>query len=390
MDLSKTQIAIVGGGVAGLAAALAMHRFGAQVTVYEQADALTEIGAGLQISPNGVCVLRALGLLPDFHKTPRARAVSLRDYAQGREVTRLDLFRLPEDQQYLLVHRADLIEVLARAVKQAGIPVHLGAVVQDITEGSPAKITLETGDVAQADLVVAADGLHSVLRPHLNPATKSFFTGQVAWRAIVPNVTDHPFEAQVHMGPGRHMVSYPLRDGSVVNIVAVEERQAWADDGWHHQDDPENLRRAFAGFGGGAKPLLQAVEQVNLWGLHRHPFAKTWVGDGVALIGDAAHPTLPFLAQGANMALEDAWCLADCLSKAETQKDGLARYQQRRLQRVPRVIATANGNAKKFHLSNPLIRRAAHTVLSLGGRFAPDQMLHQFDWLYGFDVTRQT
>ena len=388
MNLSDTEIAIVGGGIAGLAAALAFARTGAQVTVFEQADALTEVGAGLQISPNGLCVLRALGLLPAFAETPRGQGVSLRDFADGHEVTHLDLTRLPAGQEYLFVHRADLIGILANAVRDAGITVELGARITDIAAGARGQVTLADGATQLFDLVVAADGLHSVLRPKLNPDTSAFFTGQVAWRAIVPNVVDHPQKACVHMGPGRHIVSYPLRDLSVVNIVAVEERQDWAAEGWHHQDDPENLRAAFASFGGMAAPLLKAVETVHLWGLYRHPVAKTWYDHSTVLIGDAAHPTLPFLAQGANQGLEDAWCLVASLTAADDMQAGLAVFQAKRMARVPRVIAAANGNARKFHLSNPLLRKTAHSVLSIAGRVAPGQMMKQFDWLYGYDVTK--
>jgi salicylate hydroxylase len=187
------------------------------------------------------------------------------------------------------------------------------------------------------------------------------------------------------MGPGRHLVSYPVRDGAMVNLVAVEERSDWAPEGWNHRDDPRNLQDAFAGFGGMAGDLLGRVEEASLWGLHLHPVAARWVDGNVALLGDAAHPTLPFLAQGANMALEDAWALAQALSAPGAK--GLQEYQTRRKKRVSRVIRASAGNAWRYHLRPGPVRSAAHVALRLTSRFAPGRLVSAYDWLYGYDVT---
>lgn len=385
MALHGLNIAVLGGGIGGLAAALVLRARGADVRVLEQADAIREVGAGIQISPNGLRVLEALGLGQGFRRiSVPGQAVSLRDYRAGREVLRMDLSGLATGQEYRFVHRADLIDLLAGAARDAGAQIRLLQKARSVVPGPRPEVQLCTGDSVHADLVIGADGLHSVLRPVLNGPSKPFFTGQVAWRAVVRNTVGHPNEARVHMGPGRHMVSYPLRGGEFVNIVAVEERKGWVEEGWSHTDDAANLRRAFAGFGGIVPELLADVSNPGLWGLFRHPVAEVWHGQGVALLGDAAHPTLPFLAQGANMALEDAWVLADTLAKGES----LHAYQTRRRPRVSRAIETANGNAWKYHLRNPLIRGVAHRGLGLIGRVAPDKMLHQFDWLYTHDVTR--
>jgi salicylate hydroxylase len=189
------------------------------------------------------------------------------------------------------------------------------------------------------------------------------------------------------MAPGRHLVCYPLRGGQAVNIVAVQERAAWAAEGWHHLDDPDNLRAQFADFGGVAAQLLSQVDAVGFWGLFRHPVAPHWHGGGVAVLGDAAHPTLPFMAQGANLALEDAWVLADSLDRADNLVTGLAAYQALRRDRAVRVIAAANGNAWKYHLRSGPVRAAAHLALRAGGALAPGRMLRRFDWIYRHDVT---
>ncbi|MCF6232129.1 MAG: FAD-dependent monooxygenase [Rhodobacteraceae bacterium] len=385
MGLSGQKVIVVGGGIGGLASALCLRRAGADVTVLEQSQAITEVGAGLQISPNGLAVLRALGLEPGLAENAvRAQAVVLRDFAQGKPVVRLDLQQLAPDQGYYFVHRADLINLLVGAARDMGVKIRLLQQVDRVVDGV---LFLANGSEVRGDLVVGADGLHSKVRVALNGADTPFFTGQVAWRAVVPNDLELQAEAQVFMGPGRHLVCYPLRGGRLVNLVAVEERASWVDEGWDIHDDPDNLRAAFAGFGGTARALLDRVETVGLWGLFRHPVAAQWHGQkggvGVALLGDAAHPTLPFLAQGANMALEDAWVLAECLAHGGT----LAQYQALRRDRVVRVIRAANGNAWKYHLRGPL-RVAAHLALRFGGAIAPGRMLHQFDWLYGLDVTR--
>ncbi|PHO02569.1 monooxygenase [Rhodobacteraceae bacterium 4F10] len=390
MSLGGKKIKIAGAGIGGLTAALAFGARGAEVTVLEQSEAITEVGAGLQVSPNGFAVLRALGLEEAFRaKAVQGQAVELRDYRQSKLVSRLDLGLLPEDQPYFFIHRADLIDLLAGAVRTAGIKIRLLQKVDRIEATESPVVHLANGAETRADIVIGADGLHSRLRPELNGVSAPFFTRQVAWRATVPNTMNHPNVARVHMGPRRHLVSYPLRGGEIVNIVAVQERMAWAEEGWTHTDDPENLRAAFEGFGGEADKLLKSVDQVGVWGLFRHPVARVWHKGHTALLGDAAHPTLPFMAQGAVMAMEDAWVLADALDKTSDIPEGLAGYQARRHERVSKVIQTANGNAWKYHLSLPPMRFGAHMGLRLVSSLAPKKLLQQFDWIYRHDVTAE-
>lgn len=386
MDISNALV--IGGGIGGLAVAVALARRGVAVTVLEQASHIAEVGAGLQISPNGLAVLRALGLEGALRQRSavRGRAVVLRDFKVGKTVARLDLTRLAKDQRYYFMHRADLVDVLAGAAKRANVSFELAAQVASVRPGALPVVQMTDGSTRRAELVVAADGIHSVARPVLNGADQATFTGQVAWRALVPNSVSHPDEAHVTMGPGRHLVSYPVRGGAMVNLVAVEERDTWAAEGWNHKDDPEHLRTAFAGFGGDAKRLLDAVNDVTLWGLHRHPVATTWQRESVVMLGDAAHPTLPFLAQGANMALEDAWMLADHIARLP-RDEALSAYQAARIPRVTRVIKTAQGNAARYHLRTGPLRTAAHLGLRLASTVAPGRMMAAFDWLYGHDVT---
>ena len=389
MTLKDLDITIVGGGIGGLACALALRQHGASVTVLEQAEAIAEVGAGIQISPNGLRVIEALGLADALAScSVAAQAVSLRNGGTGAEVARLDLTLLAADQRYFFVHRADLIALLSDAARAAGVHIRLLQQVDTVSQVDRPRIVTATGDHRDTDLVIGADGIHSALRPILNTPEKPFFTGQVAWRCIVPNATNHPQEVRVHMGPGRHMVTYPLRDGSHLNVVAVEERRAWAAESWSQTDDADALRKAFSGFDAEVHQILSQAKDPGLWGLFRHPVASRWYGQNCAILGDAAHPTLPFLAQGANMALEDAWVLADALASATSIDDGLAEYQSRRQKRVTRVIDAASKNARNYHLSPGPFRFAAHTALNALSRYAPRRMLGRFDWLYGYDVTR--
>ena len=386
MSIKGLDVLVTGGGVAGLAAAGALAQRGARVMLLEQAAGFLEHGAGLQISPNGARVIAALGQGAALERLgTRSQAVILRKGASGAQVLRLEMPQTGAG--FHLIHRADLIEVLRGALE--GVETRMVArVVAVDTDGPHPSVTLEGGEQIRADLVLGADGLHSVMRPVLNPTSVKapFFTGQVAWRALIPCTPQEAPEAQVFMGPGRHLVSYPLRGGQLRNIVAVEERRDWAAEGWSHPGNKAELRAAFAGFGGPVPGWLEQVETLWLWGLFRHPVAPHWHRGHAAILGDAAHPTLPFMAQGANMALEDAWSLAQQLDAAPGISAGLAAWQQARRDRVLRVVEAANRNARNYHLRAPLAP-LAHLVLRASGRIAPNAPLRQFGWIYDHDVT---
>ena len=393
MSLIGQPVTIIGAGVAGLAAARALALRGAAVTVLEQADAIREVGAGLQISPNGAAVLRGLDLQQALDAASmRADAVQLIDGPTGEGVTRLDLARLRPGQGYHFLHRADLIDLLLTGATEAGVTLRLLSRVAEVDLSGPAPaVTLETGERLDTSLLIGADGLHSCARAALNGPETPFFTRQVAWRAVIPCEPGAAPVAEVHMGPGRHLVSYPLRGGTFRNIVAVEEREKWAEESWTLRDDAITLRVAFEGFSPRVRGWLDRVEDPWLWGLFRHQVADAWVKPmgqgGVAILGDAAHPTLPFLAQGASMGLEDAWVLAQSLATHDTPAAALAAYQSKRKPRTSRIVAAANANARAYHLSG-LPRMIGHTGLRLLGRLSPGTMLSRFDWLYDHDVTR--
>jgi len=396
MRLAGQEIAVVGAGIGGLAAATALAQRRAHVHVYERAPRLTEAGAGLQVAPNGVAVLEALGLRNAAEASAsHPEAVELFDHRSGG----LPVARVPlgsdavarYGRPYWHLHRADLLDLLRAGAEEAGATLHLGAGVEAAApRGETVALTLAGGATAEADIVVAADGVRSALRARHVASSPPRFARHVAWRGTVP-AERAPAElvrphVRVTMGHGRHLVTYPLRAGSLVNFVAVEEREAWTAEGWSHPDDPGHLRRAFAGWGGAAGALLDAVDSCFLWGLFDHAPLPRWVDGRIALLGDACHPMLPFLAQGATMALEDAWVLADCLDGADDPRAGLVAYESARRGRATRVQRAAAGSGRLYHLG-PVLSGPAHAVLRTVAAVAPRHLASRFDWIFGEDVT---
>lgn len=385
---------VLGAGIGGLAVARALALRGAEVTVLEQAEEIGEVGAGLQVSPNGARVLRALGLGAALEAAGApATAVELYDGEGGGRVLRLPLApRHPGEEAYRFLHRADLIALLAEGARAAGVQIRLLQRIEEVrlSDTRPPVLVTAQGAEIEAPLLIGADGLHSRLRQALNGTIAPFFTHHCAWRATIPAEPGIPPVARVYMGAGRHLVTYPLRGGRLRNIVAVEERHRWVEESWSLRDDPMALRLAFRDFVPQVRGWLDAVEAPALWGLFRHPVARRWWAGSdrwaAGILGDACHPTLPFLAQGAVMALEDAWSLAANLAATETPAAGFAAWQAAREARVRRVVEAANRNARAYHLSG-LPKFAGHLGLRLAGRLAPSAIAARFDWLYGHDVT---
>lgn len=390
------QAVIAGGGIAGAAAALALAREGWGVTLCEAAPAFAEVGAGLQVSPNAARVLRWLGVLDAAAARGfRPRAAVLRDGLSGAEVYRAPLGPAAEARwgaPYLHLHRADLLAVLVEAAQAAGAELRTASAVASYAlrpEGPAAK--LESGGTESGELLIGADGIRSALRARLNGPEEPVFVGQLAWRGTVPAARLPEGlvapDATVWAGPGRHLVTYYLRGGELVNFVAVEESRAWTAEGWSAPGDPERLRHGFAGWHSGVTGLLDHVQETFVWGLFSRPAQVRWVDGPVVLIGDAAHPMLPFMAQGAAMALEDVAVLVRRLqAEADVAKAVLA-FEHARWDRVTRVQERSLANGRMFHEHRGLLRAGRHGVVGMVSRLAPRLAAGRLDWLYGHDPT---
>lgn len=387
---------IAGAGIAGLAAALGFARAGWQAELFEKAAALGEVGAGLQLSPNACKVLDRLGVLPDIRaRASTPAAAEMRDGLTGELIYRVALAADAEARwgaPYLHVHRADLLDVLAGAASQAGVRLELGrAAAGAVTRPDGVALHFADGMVRQGDVVIGADGIRSALRSMVGHAEAPRFSGQVAWRGLVPAAALPegvlPPGVTVWTGAGRHLVTYRVREGRLINFVAVIERAEWAEEGWSVPGDPDELRAAFAGWAAPARALLAAVTDCFLWGLFDRPEQVRWTRERVALIGDAAHPMLPFLAQGAAMAIEDGATLLRHLASPDDVPAALAAYEDERWPRVTRVLQRARANGRLFHQPAGVARSVMHGLMGAVTRGAPQLAVGQLDWLYGHDAT---
>jgi salicylate hydroxylase len=388
MSVTGKDFGIIGGGIGGMATAIAIAQLGGRVTVFEQASKLGEVGAGIQISANGLAVLAELGVDPE-HAGPASRpqVIELRDYKAGRFVARIRQNQNP-DYPYLQLHRADLMAALVARAYALGVTIKLGAQAE-IVDAFVERPEIRVGKNKHSfDAIIGADGVNSQTRQDWFEAGPAKFTGQVAWRATIP-ADDPNARTTVYMGWGKHLVTYPLRGGKMINIVAVQERKSTAPQDWENTDTPVNLRTAFAEFGGDAQSILKQVKKVRVWGLYGHPPLQTWSRAHVALLGDAVHPMFPFMAQGACMALEDASDLARSLDDTDYTRLGLARYETKRKRRATKVQRLAARNGRVFHLSNPLIRWIAQSVLTVISTILPSFLERRFDWIYKNQLSQE-
>lgn len=384
---------IVGGGIGGLSVAIALSLRGWVVTVLEQAPELTEIGAGLQISPNGWRVLEALGVSPYLQETVfEPEAIEMRLGVSGRQVFRLQMKGYAKARwgaPYLHVHRADLVDALARRLDElAPKAVRTSCTVSGY---DPRGAVLLQDDIRlEADLVVGADGLHSVVRHQMLGPGSPRYTGNIAWRAVVPiDALDvpPPPTACVWAGDKRHAVTTRLRAGTLANFVGMVEEPQPAPEGWRIEGGRDDAMAAFADWDPVICGLIAQASVLNRWALFDRAPLPRWHDGQVTLLGDAAHPMLPSMAQGAVQALEDAWTLAAVLDGADIEA-ALARYYEIRIDRVSRIQAGSAANARMFHKASGVGRIGFYGPMALGARVAPGLIHARQDWVYRHDVTQ--
>ncbi|WP_327665227.1 FAD-dependent monooxygenase [Streptomyces sp. NBC_00498] len=387
------RIAIVGGGIGGMAAAAFLHRAGLDVTVHEQAAALTEVGAGLVLAPNAVRPLRALGVA----ESALRRAVPLdwgwefRRWEDGTVLSaeRLDgvCERLYGERTYT-AHRAHLLDALRSAVPDGA--VRLGARCTSVEpRADGVRLTFADGTRADADLVIGADGMHSLVRETVAEPERPRFSGLCAFRTVVPAASAPEFALRraqtLWLGPGRHFVHYPISAGAGVNVVAFAPATDDTEESWSATATVEEFHAEFADWDDRVTTLIKSGSVPGRWALYDRPPLPSWTRGRMTLLGDAAHAMFPFYGQGAAQALEDAAVLARCLATDPDAPDrALARYESERLPRTTRLQQASHARADANHLPDGPEQRARDAAL---GDADP---LVGSGWICGYDASAAT
>lgn len=395
-----SNVAISGAGIGGLCAALALAKQGVQVDIFERTAVLGEVGAGLQLSPNAMHVLHELGVAEAIKALAFApQAAVMRHFKTGDEYFSVPLGQTCVQKygaDYLHIHRADLHTVLQQACVDLGVNIHLDQGIKAYQQvNNNVSIEFESGATQTFDILIGADGIRSNVQACMLGTQPPDFTGQVAWRGTVaanklPKGLVKP-NANLWVGPGKHFVSYYLRGGDLINFVAVEERTDWRNESWNEAGDVVQLRDTFKGWHPEVTELLDATDSCFLWALYGRKPLPQWVDKNVALLGDACHPMLPFLAQGAAMATEDSYVLAACLAKTSNTQQALQQYQSLRIKRATDIQSSAGKNAALYHMSTPVERSKLSVLMGLNHLGLSAKLASKkLDKIYGVNVVEQS
>jgi salicylate hydroxylase len=390
-------ILIAGAGIAGLAAALTLARTGRTVTLLEKRAASSEDGAGIQIGPNGSRILQTLGVAPLLAgKVAHPQSIRVMDGLTGRPLTQFPLGHDIEARHgapYWSLHRADLHDALRTTAQTIpAITLRHAAELTGATQtGDTVTAHLADGETITAPLLIGADGLWSTLRTRVFHGPPLAFTGKCALRTVLP-ANDVPpgislTDTTIWLRPKAHVVHYPVRGGAELAIVAIFD-DADLGESWAHDAAPARIATRAQAFPTALRDLLLTPAHWRQWSLYRPSGPITWVQNRIVLIGDAAHPPLPFLAQGGVMALEDATVLASLLHGVPDTSipTRLAEFERHRRPRTTRVMEASAGNGRAYHLDG-LMRRARNAVLAAT---PPHLFMSQYDWLYGWKYEDHT
>ena len=388
---------ISGGGIGGLTAALCFLHHGADVTLLERSPSLHEVGAGIQVPPNAMKVFEVLGLDGVLAENGfRPEAIEARMGLSGTQLFTIPLADTAVKRwgsPYLHIHRADFISVLENALRvRCPDAIRFDANVIGYAQNADGvTVHMANGSKLHGDVLIGSDGIHSTVREAMLGEEQAIFTGNVAWRAVVPieklgALAPRP-TACAWMGPGKHCVTYRLRGGTLANLVAVIERDDWTTESWSERGSAAQAMAEFADWHPTIFKILSEAKELYRWALFDRPPLEKWIDTRVALLGDAAHPMLPFMAQGAAMAVEDAWVLAQQIAHQTDIGKALKNYQALRYDRASAVQAQSRANAKTFHKRSRLSKISSYGPMWLAGKFAPNVIHARQDKLYGFDVT---
>jgi salicylate hydroxylase len=353
MTQSRPSIVIVGGGIGGLFAANALVAQGLKVSVYEQAPALGEVGAGVYITPNSVRQLQRVGLGPQVEKWGAKVGIKSQYFhADGAVISDVQVTDTSGWNATYGMHRADLVDMLAKALPPE--VVHTGYRCTGFARhGDVARVTFENGETAEGDVVVGADGIHSALRPHVHPEARPVFSGTITYRGVVPAelVPEWPAESWLMwLGKGKHFLVYPLRAGRLINFVGFVPADREMKESWSAAGDPEALRREFVDWDPRIGYLLRQVQTTFRTALFDRDPLPSWTKGRLTLLGDAAHAMLPHLGQGANQSIEDGMALATILANTDrsTVLAALLLYERLRRERTARVQTGARENGLRY------------------------------------------
>jgi salicylate hydroxylase len=391
---AKLRVLIAGGGIGGLTAAAALLQKGIDVAVYEQARELKEVGAGVQLAANGTRVLHALGLGEEMKAIScEAQGKEIRHWRTGETWKLFDLGPASIERYgfpYLTVYRPDLLEVLARAVRRSKPDaIKLGSRCLGFDQdGSGVSLKLER-ETVRGDALIGADGVHSCVRQALFGADRPEFTGVIAWRGIVPmeRLPQHMARrvGSNWVGPGGHIVHYPLRAGKLMNFVGALERADWQVESWSARGTNAELAADFRGWHDDIQAFIREIEAPFKWALMVRPPLERWSVGRASLLGDAAHSMLPFLAQGAVMAVEDGYVLARCLAEFESVETALRHYEAARRERTRRTVEGSAANIHRFH--NRQLADPEEGRRFIDREWASQRVSDRYEWLFRYDAT---
>lgn len=391
------RVGIIGGGIGGVALARALQQRGIEFHLFERAPAFGEVGAGVQMTPNAVKVLKALGVgeaLQQVGFLPEAMVG--RNWESAAELFRTPLkatsLRL-YGAEFYHVHRADLHAILSRDLPADRITFNARCIGVE-QDGPTATAHFEDGGRYDADLIVGADGIHSAVRGALWGDDAPQFTGHMCWRALVP-VEHHPLpfvspDAAFWMGPRAHVVTYYVKGGKAVNIVAVGESEQWVAESWTERSSTRELLDAYAGWHDNLIQLFERTdpEQTFKWGLFDRDPMERWSAGRATLLGDAAHPMLPFLSQGAAMALEDGYVLAEAIAHHGSDVDAaLHAYEAERRPRTSQVQLQARERGRTYHLTSAEEQRKRDEEFRAAQARNPNAVGIRAEWIYEYDAT---